>query len=87
MFEIDGDLILFDGNPVARFEASAWPTLRDEVVAALEACDPDVDAPLEEKIDELETELREARSDIKGYVREIAELTAQLEDATQSEGA
>ncbi len=35
MFEIEGDLILFNRVPVARFEPSAWPSLRHEIAIAL----------------------------------------------------
>lgn len=84
MFDFDGDLILFQGQPVARFEPSAWPTLRDEVVHALQTVH--VDAPteeewarLKEEVDCLQTELRTAQDDIRDYVRQISRLTQQLD--------
>ncbi len=86
MFEIDGDLILFKGNPVARFEKSAWPTLRDDVAEALAGCWPDAPSETQHKIiveemRQYEAELRDARSDIRAYVREIAALEEQLDRA------
>lgn len=80
MFEIDGDLILFEGNPVARFEPSAWPSLRAEVEGALDGYDPEASSEEAEEIDRLEAELRDARSDIKAYVREIAALEGKIEE-------
>lgn len=31
MFDVDGDIILFEGKEVARFTGAAWPSLRETI--------------------------------------------------------
>ncbi len=50
-FSVEGDLILYEGVPIARFEPTLWPTLRDRIEMELE-CAGDYDRDVQKAYDE-----------------------------------
>lgn len=79
MFDIDGDIILFEGREVARFTGAAWPSLRERIDCELIAHVVDAVSP-----EDHEAAIADVRAEYEDYVeRRGYERLQQQFDALQ----